>query len=219
MKKIFDFIFVIFIMSSNCLAMTFSQPVNIGRVGLPEQAPYHGFIIEGATYNNGSSYNEKPKTYVKGVARFGNGSDALYCKYNFERGGNMYISYGGQNNYIVKLGSECRFLQKINTDEGLTLYILHYGYKYSHVAIIGRRKDGSWIKYIDTENINKVYYSGESNKNFLGYWERPHYTNIYCTGDTIIMHYEWIGKDIKGEFRLKWDDKAQWFAIEQIIYD
>ena len=53
MKKFLGLLVMFMIISSNCLAMTFSQPVEIGSVG---GTPQGGFSIKGASYNNGTSY-------------------------------------------------------------------------------------------------------------------------------------------------------------------
>ena len=43
-------------------------------------------------------------------------------------------------------------------------------------------------------------------------------------GDTIILEFKHTDSTIKserettGEFRFKWDDAAQWFSIEQVVY-
>lgn len=218
MKRFLGLLVMLMMLTSNCLAMTFSQPVKIGKAGCPDQAPYPGVVIEGATFNDGSYYtkngykptSESRKTFYKGTACWGNGSDALYCRYDYE---NRTFYYGGKNNYIVSIGSAMRIIHKVDTDEGITLYALHYWFHYNHYVIIGRRKDGTWVKYIDTQNINEKYFG----KN-LYYADAPSYKELSCRDNTIIFPYEVFNSKEKGELRFKWDDKAQWFGVEQIIY-
>ena len=79
-------------MVENCSAMEFSQPVEIGNFGFPIQAQIHGFVIKGATHIEGTYRNENyvsreageiSKTYVNGIAQFGEGTDALFSKSRF----------------------------------------------------------------------------------------------------------------------------------------
>lgn len=50
-----------------------------------------------------------------------------------------------------------------------------------------------------------------------------YYKNYYCKEDMIIIEYDNYNPNTKrmykeGEFRFKWDDAAQWFGIEQVVY-
>lgn len=46
------------------------------------------------------------------------------------------------------------------------------------------------------------------------------YKKPTCKGDTIVIQYCRLRSSdtMEGEIRLKWDEKAQWFGIEKIIY-
>lgn len=48
------------------------------------------------------------------------------------------------------------------------------------------------------------------------------YDKPICRNDSIVIVYRrwhWKGmSDPEGEFRFKWDDAAQWFGIEQVVY-
>ena len=228
MKKFFGVIFSLLFMTNSAVAMTFSQPVEIGTVGFPVQAPYHGFIIDGATTNTGTPYNEteftykgKPlQTYTKGVATFGNGNDALFCYYDFTTGDYINaIKFGGKNNYVLSRTGTDKDILKIENDGGITLYVVYHNYCVSHLNIIGRQKDGKWVNYIDSKEISKNYFSGKDAYKEDGgvIYEKP-----ISSGDTIIIPYyrwHWEGRsEHEGEIRLKWDDAAQWFGIEKIIY-
>ena len=226
MKKFFGLILLILIMiSSNCFAMTFSQPIKMGHIGTGIQSPYLGLFVEGASENDGhlvtKKYSRKDGIYDpsniaphydSGVARFGDGIEALYCRYSYDP---YKIEFGGKNQYIINYPEAYVDIFKITSDEGLVLYALIYGYKYSSFIIIGRQKDGTWFKYVDSSNIEKQYYAGSR-----GYWEKPHYlNNITCRNNLVIIPFNWLGKEnINGEFRFKWDEAAQWFGIEQVVY-
>ena len=54
MKNVINIlILIIVLISSTCLAMSFSQPVKMGMIS---GTPQGGFDIDGASYNKGTSY-------------------------------------------------------------------------------------------------------------------------------------------------------------------
>ena len=220
MKKILALTFMVLFVATNCFAKTFSQPEKIGRIGNFDQCPYRGFIIDGASFNDGikyipsSDYKYKDViSYIKGNARFGNDDDALYCQYNFDFASRSSKKFGGKNQYVYNDGFFYKDIFKIKSDNGLTLYYLLYSYKYTHFAVIGRFSNGKWVKFFDENYLNKNYFS---NNNF------PHYNDLKCNGDTLIISYRQgypsKNKENIGEFRFKWDDAAQWFGVEHIVY-
>ena len=228
MKKFFGAIFAMLLISNSAAAMNFSQPVEIGTVGFPVQAPYHGFIIYGATSNTGTPYNEtdftykgKPlQTYTKGVATFGGGNDALFCEYDFNTTDfNNAMKFGGKNEYVLSRSGTDKDISKIETDSEFTFYVVYHNYCVSHLNIIGKKKGGQWMNYIDSKNISKIYFDGKDSYKENGgvIYKKP-----ISEGDTIIIPYyrwHWQGdSEIEGEIRLKWDDAAQWFSIDKIIY-
>ena len=232
MKKIFGLIVTLMMISANCFAMTFSQPVKIGGIGFPTQSPYHYYLVDGATFNNGKSYTENPKfadkrtTYKEGTAVFGNGNDALYCQYSYSVPSansddwRHSFKFGGKNNYIISIESQYKKIYKIDSNEGLTIYSIVRISGSEQINIIGRQKDGKWVSYINTEILTNKFFGGkQAYKAAAG----VHYETPEVQNDTIIIPYDFSsvsGRSIttKGEFRFKWDDKAQWFGIEQIIY-
>lgn len=220
MKKIFGILILMMLMSNATFAMTFSQPVKIGRIGNFDQCPYRGFEIEGCSHNDGTQYIPAPDyqyknkvVYVKGTARFGDGEDALYCNYNFGDPSQATKKFGGKNQYVYTVNFFYRDISKITTDKKLTLYYLDYSYKYTHFAVVGRFADGKWVKFFDSESLDNKYFG---KNNF------PHYNKLKCVGDTLIISYKQgypsKGKENIGEFRFKWDETSQWFSIEQVVY-
>ena len=229
MKKFLSAAFGAMLLTNTAFAMTFSEPVEIGKIGFPVQAPFRGFIVAGETFNSGEPYLEDEQfsinghritTYVKGIAQFGDEADALYCAYDFNDDTATAIKFGGGNNYVLTRSGSYKDILKINTDSGLTLYAIYHEYCTSHLSIIGRQADGKWVNYIDSKKISEVYFGGNDGykmENSVIY-EKP-----ISDGDTIILKYRrwnWENKSKpEGEIRLKWDDAAQWFSIAQIIYD
>lgn len=202
-----------FLFSGNCFAMEFSQPVEIGKLGIM-QAGGGGVYVEGADYNSGKFYTKYRRDnthgYEKGVARFGNEEDALYVHYSYGE----YLRLGGKDikntiddNILIST------IYRIKSDEGITLYSIYKTYgPEADYFIIGRRADGRFIKYIDTEEITKRYFGWD------GIGASPIvYLDMYTQDDTLVIEYQRYGNKqfIKGTFYFKWDDNAQWFGVEQ----
>ena len=227
MKKFFGVIFAALLLTNTALAMTFSQPVKIGEIGFPVQAPYNGFIVYGADNNTGTPYFEEGQTfkgaplqtYQKGVATFGVGKDALFCDYDFETQDFLHsLKFGGRGNYVLLSDMSFKDILKIETGENLTLYIFYHNYCTSHLNIIGIN-NGAWQNYIDSKNISAQYFGGNDGYKMDGsvIYEIP-----ICSGDKIIIPYHrwhWEGEtETEGAIILKWNDAAQWFSIDKKIY-
>lgn len=229
-KNLSLFVLVLLTISSNCFAMIFSQPIKLGSIF---NTPAGGFTFEGASQNNGSLYKfskwQNETVYGKGIARFGNGSDALYFHYDESspyglnaQGQKCNAEFGdisGKNTFSFWIREQSYIIEQIKTNEDITLYILTrsaWGVDYTNYILIGRRKDGIFVKYFETDDIRQQYFGKSGREGRI-----PFVRNVSCSGDTIIIGYERYGKSGSfkaGEFRFKWDDKAQWFGVEQIKY-
>lgn len=205
---------------SSCFAMQFSPVEEMGEAGVSQAGRSGGgMVIINATHNTGdyyitNTYNaHNTQSYGKGVATFGDGDDALYMHYN------MYdhtpTVMGGKNIHnTIQWRFLIGYISRIRTDEGITLYAIQntYGPEFDYL-ILGRRADGIWVKYLDTREITDRYWS------WNGQGAPPTaYRNLRTEGDTVIMEYRHWSDQEKGEFRFRWDENAQWFGIEQIVY-
>ncbi|MBR1645440.1 MAG: hypothetical protein IJ685_01560 [Selenomonadaceae bacterium] len=226
MKKFFvGVVLSVLLAAQSAFAMTFQQPVKLGRIGFPVQAPFHGYIIEGATQNDGKAYQENYKrrngeyltTYTQGIARFAD----LYCKYEF--GKKIFsMDFGGKNNFILTQDGSDKEIFSIGNDAGIKLYVIYHTYCVTDLKILGTRKDDKWVVYIDSKKISDKYFGGKDAYKLAGgvLYEVP-----TCAGDTLIVQYRrwhWSTNggisEPEGEFRFKWDDNAQWFGVEQVVY-
>ena len=231
MKKFLVILGALMIFSSNCLAMTFSQPIKIGGIGFPIQAPYNGYIVKGATKNSGQPYLEKSEwietptyTYKKGVAQWGNGINALFCDYTYSvppsnsDAWKTAIKFGGKGNYIIATSSIYKDIYRIDSNEGLTIYSILQFSGSEQINIIGRQRNGKWVSYIDSSILTDRYFNGQQSYKAS---DGVHYDNPQVKNDTLIIPYKYqiqFKVVTKGEFRFKWDNKAQWFGIEQVVY-
>ena len=146
----------------------------------------------------------------------------MFVHYDYEKESKPLEGYSPKfgdknptNTVGIDVGHAGSGIIRIRTDEGITFYAIDFGYKYGAFYIIGKRKDGKWIKYIDSHVINEKYFGKH-----LYYADAPMYCDepIYCQGDTIIVPYKIIKNNARGEFRFKWDERAQWFGVEHIVY-
>ena len=213
------------IYSGTVFAMQFYQMEEVGYIGISQAGGGSGGIYVGnASANTGDYYrvyNKNNKfSFGKGVARFGNGEDALFINYNAYQENNRGVVYCGAENKANTVQMEIfnDFIYKINTDSGITLYPIRFWYgPDSQWRILGRQKDGKFVKYIDTEEITERYFGITVTK-----YGAPFivYDTVRCEGDTLVIEYssDRIGKGLKGEFRFKWDEAAQWFSVEQMVY-
>jgi len=224
MKKFLGLLILLMMIASNCLAMTFSQPIEIGWIGISQVSKgAGGFMFKNETYNNGSYYTGYKKdnkdSYGKGNVQFGNGSDSLYVHYDAYKQNKNRVNVGSNNiSNTVVLDVFNTWIYKISTDEGITFYAFREWYgPDSDWIIVGKKNDGVWVKYFYTNDVTKKYFApsrhGASSAN---------YGIPTCNGNTIIIRYGINGasgdKKPSGEFRFKWDDKAQWFGVEQVMY-
>lgn len=241
MKKLFGLLLgIMFTLSaSNVSAMTFSQPIKIGTAFITTMGI---FEITGAVQNIGKGYTNRKfidaynlqgkngvTIFDSGVARFISGKDEIYFHYD-SRNGNTGLPitsrFGGRNiENTVNVGTGVPgYIRMIKSDDNVTLYLLSFqnnmtrfsGYNWGH-TLIGKRKDGIFVQFFDTVNLSKRFFGNPSIKN-------TNYTDCVVKGDTISVKYKY-GKDlsskkadISGEFHFKWDDAAQWFGVEQIVY-
>lgn len=233
MKKLFGIFFALIIFSPTCLAMNFSQPVKVGHAGHYQDIDSGGFFFEGTSQNNGDVIISGNKnSYGRGLASWGGGKDALYCEYDsyLSSDKNDRLKFGGKNNFVTEDGTG-RDILKIESDKGITLYVLYRQFMYfSFLDIIGCRQDGTWVRYINFGDMEKRFFEGFSKKYMvnlaygnhgdkLEYYYKGNF--VYTKGDTVIVLYSlWKGWDRlqKGEFRFKWDEAAQWFGVEQVVY-
>lgn len=87
MKRFLVLLVMLMMITSSCLAMTFSQTEEIGWLGISQVAKgAGGFMFKKELSNNGSyytGYNKSNKdSYGKGTVKFGNGTDVVCIHYD-----------------------------------------------------------------------------------------------------------------------------------------
>lgn len=213
------------IYSGTVFAMKLYPMEEIGGIGISQAGGGGGgMYIGNASANTGDYYrvyNKNNKiSFGKGVAKFGNGEDALFIHYNVYQENNRTLVYCGAENKdnTVSINVSSDWIYKINTDSGITLYPIRFWYgPDSQWRILGRQKNGKFVKYIDTEEITKRYFCITTTQHGAPFVV---YDEVRCDGDTIVIEYVAGRRDTyrKGEFRFKWDEAAQWFSVEQVAY-
>ena len=237
MKKfLLGVVLSVLLISNSAFAMTFQQPVKVGSIGWGPQSPLYGLPITGATYNDGiteprdtnrvnnaKKHGINMQTYIKGTARFGEGENALYCKYDASNKKiQATLNFGGKNNYVLFTNPQSKDILMITTNERITLYAIYHNYCVTDLKILGKQKSGKWVVYIDSKKISDKYFGGKDSYKEEG---GVLYDVPTCEGDTLVVQYRrwhWSNtggiSDPEGEFRFKWDERAQWFSVEQVIY-
>lgn len=213
---------IIFIVCINsCGAMSISQSKFVGKI---IAANIGGFAFEGEIYNKGKIIGKTSRrdVYGRGVARLSTGKDAVYFHYDMKNGEPVMIfgdEKGANNVSIPLLYAE---IYKMLTDNGITLYMVHDSYdlpEEDKYILLGHQKDGKWVKYFDTEKVKNTYFSGNE-------WGVT-FDKFSVNGNTIVVYYKrnTYGLQVqnnnineRGEFRFKWDEKANWFGLEQVVY-
>ena len=218
MKKIFSLIAFMMLISSTCLAMTFSQPVKIGGGVTWSQAG--GFLVNGAINNKveknfyrGGRITER---FSKGVAQFGNENEIVYEHYDYEKY-KTRVLIGGENisNTFSIEGIENYLIYSIRNDSNIKMYMILLGndvHWEDGYIIFGKRADGRFVKYFDTYELRKKYF-GDADITFGDIIFDKDKITIFYESKTSSHRYTKIG-----EFRFKWDEAAQWFGIEQVVY-
>ncbi|MBR1420558.1 MAG: hypothetical protein IJ575_05845 [Selenomonadaceae bacterium] len=226
MLKIIPILAILFSICQNCFAMNFSAPVRMGEIF---NTPSGGFVFSGDIYNQGELYKRFSKwqgenVYGKGVARFGNGDDALYFYYDEARpygkdsNGRGYNSKFGDSNgtnlFSTEIIEYSYLVDRIDTDSNFTFYVLvrsGFGVSFTNYIIIGKQKNGKFTKYFETDDIRQQHF-GKARSIF--------FDKLICKSDTIVVTYKsnYVQGISDGEFRFKWDDAAQWFSVEHVQF-
>ena len=217
------------LLNTNCFAMKLENSILLGSIStLP---PSGAFRIEGATSNEGELEREKEyksgNDYAKGVACFGSGEDIIYVYYNNDY---FYTEDFSENVFRSKeLTNSCRMggenideavilpfgfphtcsIYQITNDIGLKLYLLQYdtgaipSYK-----MIGKRQDGKWVKYFETETAEQYYGM-----------KRAFCHNYKLKDNTVIFEYgryDAVEKKFITNIELQfvWNDDDKWFGVE-----
>ncbi|MBR4907611.1 MAG: hypothetical protein IKZ43_01160 [Acidaminococcaceae bacterium] len=221
-KRVVGMALSLVILSSACYAISFTQPQEIGSFSFVQGGKGAGGIrIENASRNKGDYFTQYNKnnssSYGKGVASFGNGDDALYVHYDvYQKVGGLILAGNKDIKNTYSVGVLNQVVDIIKSDGGITIYpiISHYGPEKDYV-VLGRQKDGKFVKYFDTESITNNHFG-------MGRNGMPPvvYTKLAVAGDTLVLYYSKAGMPARtaGELRFKWDDKAQWFGVEKIVY-
>lgn len=212
--------------------MIFSQLVEIGRIGYP---PEGNMIIENATYissqSNGKSMGTFTYPYDTDI-KFNDGEDSIFVHH--KSGYKSEPNFGDENinnSILVDTGLYGIVIYQLKNNSSIKFYLLmtlEADASFTNWVCIGK-KNGKWIKYFDLKDIRKKYFGDEKFRHyyFALSLEKKSYNNytypiIYCKNDTIVMEYQKYESSTnsytKGEFRFKWDEKAQWFGVEKVTY-
>lgn len=215
MKKFFLILFALAIFSSNCFAMTFSQPVKIGEVSY-NGSPTGGVEIVGATSIKNYSTAKNSRFYGKGIALFGN---SLYFYFNDEYFRQNFNSYGTsldkkvsrfggtdvKNSVAIFTLEGKTDIYQIKNDGGIELYLAQTETGGGGtIQVFGTTKEGKWVKYFDVSDARKTF----------GIPRGSYVDEFFVVDDEIIFQIAPGRRQQDGELRYKWDEKNKWFGVE-----
>lgn len=194
---------------------TIPKPISTGRFYVSAKTGKPGF--ENATQKNTNLYV------------FGEGEDALYVHVKTEERTNKFgnkikfigFNVGGNNiNNTFQIGSDPQNVKifKTVTKEGVSLYILNSTYDITcDYTILGRKKDGTFIKYIDTKDITQNYFGNQKTGGIIVYDK-----TIQTQENMFILdcfYYKLGAKNFPGDkvcrFIFRWNENNQSFDVEQ----
>lgn len=219
-----------------CSAMVISQPVKIGEL---TGVNMDGFIFKQKLSNNGDVRHIRQSgmhVYGKGTATFGTNAKKLYLHYKtygYDYNTSPQISrYGGSSpENAIQISTLLNEIYVLNSNENITFYIVatdYFEYGCDNLILIGERQDGRFVKYLETDTILDQYYGteyGSQKGTGIVYFIDYMHGKIQANGDTIIFPcktYDYNDRKKEpvavGEIRCKWDENAQWFAVENVVY-
>ena len=153
------------------------------------------------------------------MLKFGTGEDAIFVHHR--SGYKNYPNFGSKNiskSVSVEPGLYGCTIFQLKNDKNIRIYIVRPDEAMAVIlnyTLLGKMNDGTFVKYLSFRDIWNKYMDNNQKKG------RPFTENIYCAGDTIVIEYSRYKQGSKykeGEFRFKWDEAAQWFSVEQVIY-
>lgn len=210
---------ILVVCMGNALAMQFYQPEELGYISF-YMAQNGGAYFQGESNVTGkyhrSSIGIGREYYGQGIVKYGSGRDVIYIHYDTTEPYYCNARVGSKDiGNTVEVFLQSDTVKRIRTSDDITLYVFEYAHSFQHFyTIIGKIPSGKFVKYIDSRDIASRYYGEKANRSIQ-------FQNFICSGDTIVIPYAFYhGTYIEkvGEFRFKWDEDAQWFGIEQVLY-
>ena len=199
----------------------------IGKLSMPMNFLTNGdekkynILIKGATKNSGkmSLNNRLENFFDSGVAEFGSGDEILFVHYNSDFK-NRYVRLGGSEFndtvYSLEVGDYDSTIFKLPASGGYTFYLIRDNFNvpvdYYRYTIIGRKPDGTWQKYIDSDSACERQLGKTNSQEIFSI------NQISVSEDAITMSYSKFTfatapMNVDGEIKFTWDDKEKWFTV------
>lgn len=180
-------------------------PEAVGEIGVNFKTGK--LIFTGATQSNENS------------AIFGEGEDTLYAQ-GVLGNNNVSVNVGGKdinNTFPIDTPLSVK-IYKTSTNDGTRIYILKRAYDMDcDYLIIGRKLDGTFVKYIDTKELTLKYFGNQEKRTTIVYDDK-----VLIKGSTMSFNcfrYKIGENNFPGDkvcrFNFKWNDYNQSFDIEQ----
>lgn len=197
MKRIIAFMCMIFLLSSQCFAMKMSHPEYIGKFG--------------RSIVNGQFCFDQAVNLDSYLAVINDNQNSLYIFYEKQPPKILIGGLNKKNTIPFNFGVGTSDLYRIKTDSQNTFFVFRAGMSdWCAYMICGFQKDGTFVKFFDTDQIIKKYYP--SNNTLVASYDKK---DLLVQGDTItIILHDSMRRINIAKACFKWDEKAQWFGIE-----
>ena len=195
MKKLIILLIIIFNFPTSCWAITLSQPIGIGNL----------------TTKDGSRYGSQfalPTSLENQYYDFGR--DNIVRFYLMRNAQNRFGDPNNINNTVPIWSLAFYDIYEIVSNKGDVFFVVKDGGTdgVQNIDIIGKTSDGKYITYLSKENFEGIYPKKD-------YWGPiGNSVRIAVENNTIILNCG--NRSSSWQYRLKWDDNAQWFGIEYI---
>lgn len=219
---------IVVLFSQVAYAMNMSSMNNVGSAW---RFPDSSIVIENAISNQGKKVIKNGKewkanggkttVWESGVASFGDAGHPLYLTYDTGvAGGKTYFSDLNKTKVIIQYVAVGTDIYTVKNDSNLILYFLEATEQFMfgphRYILCGYRQDGKFVVYFDTNDIIKNYGISNGDNKYLSFAKPVFYGNAI----KIVYNVHHNKKDLTndGELIFKWDEGAQWFSVNHVVY-
>ena len=217
---------ILLMFSQVTFAMNMSSMNKVGEVF---RLPDCGIVINIALSNHGKQLMNNGKewkvnggktVWESGIASFGNTDHPLYLTYNTGvAGGKTYFSDLNKTKRILQYVAVRTDIYTVKNDNNIVLYFLEaveqYNWGPHRYILCGYRQDGKFVVYFDTNDIIKNYDISNGDNKYLSLKPISNGNSIKIVYN---VHHNRRDNTNDGELIFKWDESAQWFSVDHVIY-
>lgn len=213
---------ILLMFSQAAFAMNISS---INKVGEAMRLPDGGIVTDNALSNHGRKVMKNGKewkvnggkpVWESGVATFGDTNHPLCLSYGLL---GTYFSDMNKTKVISQYITVGTNIYNVKNDNNMILYFLEateaYNWGPHRYILCGYRQDGKFVVYFDTNDIIKNYNISNGDNKYLSLKPIFNGNSIKIVYN---VHHNRRDNTNDGELIFKWDESAQWFSVDHVIY-